>query len=708
MMKAKEKLINFRPLFVCAILLGTSIFLMTRLFSNLLFLIPAILIFILLLLFCVFTKKYIFLIVATLIYLLGFGLTALSICTYSHNFEKQECVLSGRVVKISETDIEGLTYINVENVNITLDEETKHLSGITTVSIYGYADNVLSIGDQVSFTTKISSINLLEGTKIDNYHYTDNIRYVCSVSYDKLQLVNGNCNFLESIKITSKDKLFSSLGKENGSVAYAVLFGDSDIIEGNITDAFRASGISHILAVSGLHVSFLFALIYFLLRAIPTNRWVKFSILLVCMFVYCLMCNFTPSVVRATIMCSCLFLSKLLGKQSDSLSSLSLSAIIILLFKPIYIFDVGFLMSFGAVFGILLTLRLFSKIPIKNIVVKNLLATITVTICAQIGIIPMLAGYFNSFATYSIFANILVLPLFGIFYPILCFVNLVAIILPFMSFLYVLPQALLSCIIAIANFVSSLPYATVKLYDFGLIAGIVFYLILFVASDFINLKTRTKAIVCSVLSFVCIGVVVFINFPYKFNTNTFSVSVQTPYFAKVTTSNNGLYLVDIDTSTFGLRKIREEMKDNHIYKIDGLIFTNNKNFQANLIRGFCEEFSNPVIYINEEHTAVANLRNSGFSVVTFKKDKKIGVNSKLSLKQFVYGDCYLTQIEISDNLFLIVNGNLNNDDILDVMVEISQKFNSVVIEDENITIDFKGMFNTENYFGYGEICDIVI
>ena len=116
MTTTKERLINFRPVMIVALLFSLSVIFMVGLFSSLFYLIPAILLFLFVLVFSLIKRKYVFAIISLLIYLFGFLVTGLTIVSYSKNFDKESCVIAGRVCEISNSSYENDFSVLLENV----------------------------------------------------------------------------------------------------------------------------------------------------------------------------------------------------------------------------------------------------------------------------------------------------------------------------------------------------------------------------------------------------------------------------------------------------------------------------------------------------------------------------------------------------------------------------------------------------------------
>ena len=136
------------------------------------------------------------------------------------------------------------------------------------------------------------------------------------------------------------------MGEENAPLAYAVLFGDRTQVSDDILTSYNNAGILHLLAVSGLHVGFIAGLIYALLSKLKLKRLFSFIITACLLLFYNYLCNFTPSVVRATIMICVGLFANVLGKKSDTLTTIGIAGILTLLIKPLWAFDIGFQLSY--------------------------------------------------------------------------------------------------------------------------------------------------------------------------------------------------------------------------------------------------------------------------------------------------------------------------------------------------------------------------
>lgn len=213
-------------------------------------------------------------------------------------------------------------------------------------------------------------------------------------------------------------QLYRELGfrEDEFAVLSALTVGYKEELNDDILKAYSVSGASHVLALSGLHIGFLYALLLFCFRALP-DRWRGVSLLRAAsiiglLWAFAFFTGLSASVVRSVVMVSLFALSGLFGRRSFSLNTLSAAAFFMLLYRPSWLFDVGFQLSFCAVAAILLIQpRLYQSISVTNRFTQYLWGLMSVSIAAQIGTAPLVLLYFAQFSTHFLLTNIMVIPL---------------------------------------------------------------------------------------------------------------------------------------------------------------------------------------------------------------------------------------------------------------------------------------------------------
>jgi competence protein ComEC len=216
-------------------------------------------------------------------------------------------------------------------------------------------------------------------------------------------------------------KLFSEIikqyvpGEQEQAIALALVIGVTDGIDNELENAYSASGAMHVLAVSGLHIGILYAIIHFLLKPLQKDQrgqWLVAAISLSLLWSYAFVTGLSPSVLRAVTMFSFVALAKPMNIRSNIFNTLAGSAIILLLFDPYLIMSVGFQLSYLAVLGIIWIQRPIYLLWEAKSRVMNWVWEITcISIAAQITTFSLGLLYFHQFPTYFLFSNLFVIPI---------------------------------------------------------------------------------------------------------------------------------------------------------------------------------------------------------------------------------------------------------------------------------------------------------
>lgn len=490
--KQQKKIFNFRPIFYGFLALLLSISTAKFLFAGeLKIIIFDVLIFVFLLLYIVFSRKFVSFLIVICFFALGLGLFPLGIyLSQGQTFEGTHHVVGRVSDNISISSYGNKATVVLEDVFID-GKADKNLS--LSISINQPDD--IKVGDIVAFLSEIEKAKLFELGDFNSFYYRDRVAYVAEISLKDLQFQGNRLSADESFRLKVKQCLIENMGQNEGTLAYATLFGDKSELDDKIYDAFNSAGIVHLLAVSGLHVTFLFALFGWILKKLHINRFFNLLICATILGVYAWLCNFTPSVLRAGIMGIVLMFCKTSGKCYDPLNSLGLAGILILLISPLFAYDLGFLLSFSCVLSIYLLSPFLTKIFCK-IFPKFVAGAFAVSISVQLGVLPFLSKMFAEFNFLSPFVNLLVIPLFSLIYPLLFILAPLVAGMPFLGFFLKLPQWGFVAITCIASFFGQTQFK-ILLKPFGIFFVGAFFVLLFLISGFFMCKKRTKVIVCS-------------------------------------------------------------------------------------------------------------------------------------------------------------------------------------------------------------------
>ena len=198
-------------------------------------------------------------------------------------------------------------------------------------------------------------------------------------------------------------------------IAEALLIGYKEDLDKDLVQAYSNTGVVHIIAISGLHLGLIYAVLLWMLNRLPyikRSRHVKVILLISCLWLFSLLTGGAASVLRSAVMFSVIVVGKYYFKQSSVYNSLAASAFILLCYNPFYLWDVGFQLSYLAVIGIVaLQQPIYRSIYIKNKWVGKIWQMITITLAAQIAAFPICIYYFHQFPNMFLFTNLLVVPL---------------------------------------------------------------------------------------------------------------------------------------------------------------------------------------------------------------------------------------------------------------------------------------------------------
>ncbi|GGK20984.1 competence protein ComEC [Yeosuana aromativorans] len=227
------------------------------------------------------------------------------------------------------------------------------------------------------------------------------------------------------------------------AIINALLLGQRQNISEDVYTNYANAGAIHILAISGLHIGIILIILNFLFKPLEKLRYglfIKTILLLFILWSFAIIAGLSASVTRAVTMFSIVTIGMNLKRPTNIYNTLAISIFIILLFKPLFIFDVGFQLSYMAVFAIVsIDPYLYKLWKPKYWLTKVYWHTLTITISAQLGILPLSLYYFHQFPALFFLTNLLIIPVLGIIlgFGILVILMAVLKILPhFLVFLF--------------------------------------------------------------------------------------------------------------------------------------------------------------------------------------------------------------------------------------------------------------------------------
>lgn len=197
------------------------------------------------------------------------------------------------------------------------------------------------------------------------------------------------------------------------AVASAVSLGEKRALSDGLREIYSTSGVSHVLAVSGLHVGIMCWFLYLIFPSFLFRRreWMRELLVIGIMWVYAFVIGFPVSMTRALIMFSIIAVCRSVDRESSALNSLGVSALLMLAANPSALFDMSFQLSFSAVlFIVILTPPLVESYKPANPLVRYVWRVSALSLSAQIGTAPLIMYHFSVFSTYVLLANLFVVP----------------------------------------------------------------------------------------------------------------------------------------------------------------------------------------------------------------------------------------------------------------------------------------------------------
>ena len=352
--------------------------------------------------------------------------------------------------------------------------------------------DVASISDNIILETQAEYCNYLWDSEKTPYYYC--LRFK--------EIVNEQIN--------------SYLPEYNAGFLLGMLFGDTTELDPDITNDFRATGIAHLLAVSGLHTSTWCAYIIIFLKLFKVKEKVRNIFCLLFLVLLCIVSAFTPSVMRASIMMAVVLVAPFFNERQDPLNSLGFSVTVLTLHNPYIITSASFLFSVSATLGVLTSLYLNKNIQhiflkINNTAVRKFTEYFSSSLCATtfagIFTLPFSSYFFGVFSTVSPLTNILcVKPAFwslisGVIATAVSFIphnisQLIAI------FIFKISAIFANFVTGIADSLEKLRFCTLPIYKEYFLSGLVLITFILILT-FLVFKAQKKKFLKVTVIFLC-------------------------------------------------------------------------------------------------------------------------------------------------------------------------------------------------------------
>ncbi len=428
-------------------------------------------------------------------FILGISISFLNGNGNLENFIEEEIYIEARVEDLDKKTSELERYIiKVEGVD---DRKIPLEKALLTI----IGEKNLKLGSKIilKVTPKLPKENRNPG--LFNYKlYLKSKKIYTLMTVDDYSLKNidiSDIPFRYGIKeksIETIEGLFKPyLNEENNSLITSIILGQSDYLDEDNVKLYRDMGLSHILAVSGLHIGIISSFLIFIISRLGIKRKSNTIITLIFIWSYGYIIGYPPSIVRASLLFSFLYLSKIIHKPFDSLNILSLAALILLFINPYSLFSIGFQLSFIASASIVVFTERIAYLfyPLEG----KFIDTVSGLLAVNIGVSPLQAYYFNRINLIGFLSNILIVPILS-FSLIIAFIMIgLEFVLPSLNSVFgTILNSSLNLQFLILRFMEKSPINLIRIFSPEIITIIYIFIFFFIVLDIIDIKVFNKSI----------------------------------------------------------------------------------------------------------------------------------------------------------------------------------------------------------------------
>lgn len=399
---------------------------------------------------------------------------------------------------------------------------------------------------------------------------------------EKVRYVTGETNsfaeWLYEGKEEWKEMLATRMGEKQAAVLTAMLLGEKGEMDSNIKELYQKSGIGHLLAISGLHISFIGLGIYKIFRKGGTPFWLAGILAIGILSVYGAMIGFSVSVFRAYVMLVFRIGAEVTGEVYDMLTALLFSAAIAVLREPSYLTDASFLLSYGAILGILLVVP---KMQGKG------LSALWSSIGVNVMLFPILLWFYYEFPVYSICLNLVAIPLMSVLLGCGILGSVFWWISPLSRILFFVCEKVLEFYEWLGAWSSRLPFARIVFGKPEVWEILVYYILLAVILLLVGVIKRRRYLLWSILGvFICF---LWIHFPKDVRVTMLDVGQGDCMY--IQGPQGQTYLIDggsSDVEEVGKYRMEPFLKSQGVGSLDYVFLTHGDKDHCNGVREMIE------------------------------------------------------------------------------------------------------------------------
>lgn len=448
-----------------------------------------------------------------LIIIIGFSYIKFIDYSYEKDYDlvnsKENYIIEGIVVSDKrDKEYKEVYDLDVKKIDgIKIEKSKKYL-----LNIKKSKEMNIKFGDYIKINAKIEL-----PSKARNYMGFDYQIYLKSnkiiatiIDVENVEILDVNkANIAESIfnsvRNNIKKIMYKLLPKDAKELVVGMMIGDKEDLDANITENFKNSNLTHMLAVSGAHISYVILGLNLMLKK-TSNRFRK--IFIICFLIFFVgVTDFTPSVQRASIMAILLLISTMLYRSQDTYTSIAFSGLVILIINPYSFFDVGFQLSFGGTIGIVLMYNnLIKRFKTNGKLKDYIVSSVCVSVCANLIIIPIMAFNFNTVSLTFWISNLLAGPFLGVIIILgFCVYLLTFVIFPVAKIISIPLKYLIYILLIIVKYCSKIPFSSITIRTPYIFEILIYYIVLYLVFNYVKIKPYFKKLVVIILIVILIA-----------------------------------------------------------------------------------------------------------------------------------------------------------------------------------------------------------
>lgn len=354
---------------------------------------------------------------------------------------------------------------------------------------------LLEYGDLIEIKGEYSAPEVARNYKgFDYSQYLKTLNIYGTIKVEESKIINKNqlspiLISINNIKEKMIDNANRNMPKRTANLLLGILIGERDNIQEDIIESFRTANLSHILAVSGAHTSYIMLGITYLISKSKTPKRIGYIITIINLLIFIIITGASYSVVRACIMAIVVIGAKICYRKENFFTSICISLIIILIQNPFAINDIGLKLSFMGTAGIVIFNKSITNFFIKLKIKQKIAEALSVTFSAQLMIMPITILNFNTISLTFFISNILASPLLGIiiiFGFISIFIS--SILNPISKILFLILHIFLELLILVSKVTEKIPGSSILVRTPNILFAIVYYILILFFNYFFVIK----------------------------------------------------------------------------------------------------------------------------------------------------------------------------------------------------------------------------